>query len=221
MKILALESSGKTFSIALNDNGKTVAAFYYDCGLIHSEMIIPSIEKILKDTQNTYQSIDSLAVSTGPGSFTGIRVALTAVKIIAQSISKPVIAIDALTILEKSVFAPKGSFFVSAIDALRNEIYVKDIKGQIIIKPVETFCDEMKKHKNKISIIGNAVFSYREIFTKLLGKKSIALADIFHFPKASILGTIAQSMKPLHFSKVQPLYIRRTWAEESKNKIIV
>ncbi|MDR1695302.1 MAG: tRNA (adenosine(37)-N6)-threonylcarbamoyltransferase complex dimerization subunit type 1 TsaB [Endomicrobium sp.] len=217
MKILAAETSGKTFSIALNDNGKTLASFIYDCGHIHSEMIIPSIERILKDTGNTYRSIDAFAVSTGPGSFTGIRVGMTAVKTMAQTLNKPVIAIDSLTILERSFTDIKGIKLVAAVDALRNEVYVKSKEG-IIIKSLDGFIAQNGKYKNKVIVIGDASIVYKDKLAKSLGKLSVSLPPVFSIPKASVLGIIAQYHKPEPFSKIKPLYIRRSWAEETKNK---
>jgi tRNA threonylcarbamoyladenosine biosynthesis protein TsaB len=217
MKILSIETSGKTFSVAINDCGKTAAYYFYDRGLIHSDIIIPSIEKILNDCKITYQDIDSLAITSGPGSFTGIRIAMTAAKTIAQSLDKSIIAIDALSVLEYPFANIKNLKITAAIDALRNEIYVKDKDDKIIIVPVCDFCKKVKKYKDRIVIVGNAAISYKEIFQKHLGKNSVSLPSIFHFPNASILGEMAQFRKPHHFSKIKPLYIRRSWAEENKD----
>ncbi|MCL2799382.1 MAG: tRNA (adenosine(37)-N6)-threonylcarbamoyltransferase complex dimerization subunit type 1 TsaB [Endomicrobia bacterium] len=216
MKILAVETSGKTFSVALNDNGKTLASFIYDCGHIHSEMLIPAIERILKDTENKYQSIDKFAVSTGPGSFTGIRVGMTAVKTMAQALNKPVIAIDTLTILEESFIEIKGVKLVAAVDALRNEVYVKSKDG-IVIKNIDDFIGQNKKYKNKVMIIGNASIVYKDKLAKSLGKLSVSLTPVFSIPKASVLAVIAGHYKSEPFSKIRPVYIRRSWAEEKSN----
>ena len=215
MKILAVETSGKTFSIALNVNGKTVAEFFYDCGHIHSEMLVPAIERILKDTGTAYKDIDKFAVSTGPGSFTGIRVGMTAVKTFAQSLNKPVVEADALTVLEKTLEI-KNVKTAAAIDALRNEVYVKSGK-KVIIKGIDPFIDGLKKYKNRILIIGNAALVYKDKFAKNLGAYSISLPEAFHMPKASVLASLAQINNGTSFDKIEPLYIRRSWAEEKLN----
>lgn len=215
MKILAVETSGKTFSVALLEDTFVKAASYYNCGHIHSEMLIPAIEKILIDTKTTYKDIDKFAVSTGPGSFTGIRVGMTAVKTLAQILNKPVVAIDTLTILEKSITAAGNIIAVPVIDALRNEVYVK--KGKIIaIESVDKFIKENKNNKNKIMLIGNGALVYKDLFLKHLGKTSVILPEINHMPKASVLGSMACNIKGENFMKIKPLYIRKSWAEESK-----
>jgi tRNA threonylcarbamoyladenosine biosynthesis protein TsaB len=214
MKILAVETSGKTFSSALGEEWKISAEFFYDCGHIHSEMLIPAIERLLKDTGNSYKTIDKFAVSTGPGSFTGIRVGMTAVKMMAQSLSRPVIAVDTLTILEKTLQI-KNVKIVPAIDALRNEVYVKS-GGKIIIKSVESFIKGLMPHKGKALIIGNAAVVYKEKLSKSLGAYSVSLPEAFHMPKASVLGMLALTEKGADYAEAKPLYIRRSWAEESK-----
>ncbi|BAG13986.1 tRNA (adenosine(37)-N6)-threonylcarbamoyltransferase complex dimerization subunit type 1 TsaB [Candidatus Endomicrobiellum trichonymphae] len=218
MKILAVESSGRTFSTALNEDGRHAASFYYDCGRIHSEMIIPSVERLLRDTGNVFQDIDKFAVSTGPGSFTGIRVGMIAIKTFAQILNKPIAAVDTLSILEKSFVEIKGIKTVPAIDALRCEVYVKD-GGKIVIKSIDLFIKDLKKYKNKVLVIGDAAISYKEKLSKGLGKYSVSLPYIMHMPKAQVLATMAyHSAKSTDYTKIKPLYIRRSWAEETSRK---
>jgi tRNA threonylcarbamoyladenosine biosynthesis protein TsaB len=218
MKILAVESSGKTFSAAINEHGRTIASFYYDCGYIHSEIIIPVVERLLKDTGNTPQDIDKFAVSTGPGSFTGIRIGITAVKTFAQALNKSVIAVDTLSILEKSFAKTKEIKLVPAIDALRNEVYVKEGK-KIVIKNIDIFIKGLKKYKSRILIIGSAAISYKEKLCKEIGTYSVSLPYIMHMPKAQTLAEMACcSIKSTDYSKISPMYIRRSWAEENHSK---
>ncbi|MDR3274843.1 MAG: tRNA (adenosine(37)-N6)-threonylcarbamoyltransferase complex dimerization subunit type 1 TsaB [Endomicrobium sp.] len=218
MKILAVETSGKTFSLALNENGISIASFYYDYGHIHSEMIVPAVERLLKDTGNAFQDIDKFAVSTGPGSFTGIRVGMTAIKIFAQALNKPVAAVDTLSILENSCIGIKGIKIVAAIDALRGEVYVKSAgRNDIIIKNIDELIKDLKRYKNKVLIIGSAALSYKEKFYKELGAYSVSLPYIVHMPKAQVLAVMAySSANSTDYTKIKPLYIRRSWAEESK-----
>jgi len=220
MKTLALETSGKTFSLAINEHGRDIVYLYYDCGQIHSEIIIPAIERLLKDSGNNFQSIDQFAVSAGPGSFTGIRIGMTAIKTFAQALNKPIVAVDTLSILEKSLIKIKGIKLIPVVDALRNEVYVKDSK-KIVIKNIDLLIKELKKYKNKLLFIGNATISYREKLCKGLGAYSVSLPYTMHMPKANVLAQIAyRSLKSVDYSKISPLYIRRSWAEENINRLI-
>ncbi|MDR1103886.1 MAG: tRNA (adenosine(37)-N6)-threonylcarbamoyltransferase complex dimerization subunit type 1 TsaB [Endomicrobium sp.] len=217
MKILAVETSGKTFSAALNENNITIASCYYEYGHIHSEIIIPAVERLLKDTLIPIESIDKFAVSAGPESFTGIRVGMTAIKTFAQILNKPITAIDSLTILENSIIEIKGIKIVAAIDALRNEVYVKQ-KNEVIIKNIDLFIKDLKKYKNKILVIGNASEIYREKFVKSFGEYSVSLPHIMNMPKAEVLASLACNLPNSNYTDIKPLYIRSSWAEEIKKR---
>ncbi|GAB1401977.1 tRNA (adenosine(37)-N6)-threonylcarbamoyltransferase complex dimerization subunit type 1 TsaB [Elusimicrobiota bacterium] len=212
MKILAIESSGLSLSVAVGENSKVILEYFFNAGLIHSETLIPTIEKMLNELNWKIKDIDKFAVSSGPGSFTGIRVGMTVVKTLAQSLNKPVVCFDCLSILEENIKIPKIKI-VPAIDALRNEVFIKQNKT-VVIMPVEKFIEKNKKYKNKIIIVGNAVTAHKKILSKHLGSLAVSLPDKFHFPTASTLVLMAEHIKGTSFKDVEPLYVRKSWAEE-------
>jgi tRNA threonylcarbamoyladenosine biosynthesis protein TsaB len=222
MKILAIETSWKSLSIALNENSKTIISLYFNYENINSEFIFEKIDFLLKNIQISIKDIDMFAVSSGPGSFTGIRIGITAAKTFSQSLNKPIIAIDSLSILKASIPKQKGSKIFVAIDALRNEIYTKNNK-KIIIKNINLFIKNIKKFKNKSLIIGNAAIIYKKFFIEKLGNKFMLLPQILHMPNAKILAFLAYKKKKLATNKyddIKPLYIRRSYAEENKKNSI-
>jgi len=214
MKILAIESSGSSLSIAISENSNIVTEYFYNAGKIHSDVLVPLTEKIVKDAKWDLKDIDKFAVSCGPGSFTGIRVAMSVIKTLAQTLNKPVVSVDTLEIL-KNQLNIKEIKIVPATDALRNEVYVKE-KDKIVIVPVETFVKKLKKYKNKIIIIGNAAMVYNKILSKELGKNSVSLQPNLHFPKASTLALMAENIDGTSFKNVEPIYGRKSWAEEKQ-----
>ena len=214
MKILAIESSGSSLSIAISENSNIVTEYFYNAGKIHSDVLVPLAEKIIKDAKWELKDIDKFAVSCGPGSFTGIRVAMSVIKTLAQTLNKPIVSVDTLDILQNQL-SIKNTKIVPAIDALRNEVYVKE-KGKIVIVPIETFVKKLKKYKDKIIIIGNAVTAYNKILSKELGKSSVSLQPNLHFPKASTLALMAETVEGTSFKNVEPVYGRKSWAEEKQ-----
>ena len=214
MKILAVESSGSSLSIAISENSNIVTEYFYNAGKIHSDVLVPLAEKIVKGAKWELKDIDKFAVSCGPGSFTGIRVAMSVIKTLAQTLNKPVVSIDTLEIL-KNQLNIKNIKIVPATDALRNEVYVKE-KEKIVIVPIETFVKKLKKYKDKIIIIGNAVTAYNKILSKELGKSSVSLQPNLHFPKASTLALMAETVEGTSFKNVEPVYGRKSWAEEKQ-----
>ena len=214
MKILAIETSGETLSVAISNNLTIVAQHFYNSGKIHSDVIIPLVNKILKDVNWELKDIDKFALSCGPGSFTGIRVAMAVIKTLAQTLNKPVVCVDSLSVLENQLKL-KDVKVVAAIDALRDEVYVKQ-KNEVVILSIEKFVKNLKKYKNKVFIIGNASMVYSKIFIKELGKQSVSLPQTLNYPKASTLCLIAHNIEGIDFAKIEPLYVRKSWAEEKK-----
>ncbi len=214
MKILAIESSGSSLSIAISENSNVLTEYFYNAGKIHSDVLVPLTEKIIKDAKWELKDIDKFAVSCGPGSFTGIRVAMSVIKTLAQTLNRPVVSVDTLEIL-KNQLNLKNVKIVPAIDALRNEVYVKDGKN-IVIVPIEKFVKKLKKYKNETIIIGNAVFAYSKLLSKELGKNSVSLQSNLHFPKASTLALMAENIDGTSFKNVEPIYGRKSWAEEKQ-----
>ena len=214
MKILAIETSGETLSVAISNNLTIVAKHFYNAGKIHSDVIIPLINKTLKDVNWNIKDIDKLALSCGPGSFTGIRVSMAVIKTLAQTSNKPVVCIDTLSVLENQLKL-KDVKVVAAIDALRNEVYTKQ-KNEVVIVPINTFVKKYKKYKNKIFIIGNASMVYSQLITKEFGKQSVSVPQTLNYPQASTLCLMAHNIDGVSFKKIEPLYIRKSWAEEKK-----
>ena len=122
MKILALETSAKAVSAAVVENGKVLCSGYQDTGLTHSRTLMPIVEHILKNTGMTMAEIDAVAVAAGPGSFTGIRIGVSAAKGLAFAMEKPAVAVSALAAMARNV-AFRDGLIVCAMDARRNQVY--------------------------------------------------------------------------------------------------
>jgi tRNA threonylcarbamoyladenosine biosynthesis protein TsaB len=216
MRILAIETSGATFSAALSEDGRVLSEVFWRSGLSHSETLIPAVDKLFRKHRWEPRSIDKIAVSTGPGSFTGIRVGLTFARAAAQSLGIPVTGINTLDIIAMN--AGEGEFVEPAIDALRNEVYVrKGGSGGVEIEPVGKFLKRLKNKKKTVMILGNAAISYAKEIKKSLGAKALSAEEEINYPRAGKLALMAEGRAGGKFETIKPLYVRRSWAEE-KNK---
>lgn len=122
MKILALETSAKAVSAAVTEDGKVLCSGYQDTGLTHSRTLMPIVEGILKNTGLTMADIGAVAVAAGPGSFTGIRIGVSAAKGLAFAADKPAIGVSTLAAMARNA-AFAGGLIVCAMDARRNQVY--------------------------------------------------------------------------------------------------
>ena len=122
MKILALESSAKAASCAVLADGELLASAWQAAGLTHSRTLLPMVEGMLKNSELTMEAMDAVAVATGPGSFTGLRIGIAAVKGLAWAAEKPCIPVSTLEAMAWPLAHLEGSI-VCAMDARRQQIY--------------------------------------------------------------------------------------------------
>jgi tRNA threonylcarbamoyladenosine biosynthesis protein TsaB len=123
--ILAIDSTDRGGSIALTDEGTVVALRHEHSRRTHSERLMPIIEQLLEEQELDYQSLDGLAVATGPGSFTAIRLGVTTAKTLAEVSDLPLVAVSSLRLLAEYGRSHPG-LIRSVIDARRGELYVQD-----------------------------------------------------------------------------------------------
>lgn len=122
MNIIALETSAKAVSAAITQNGRVLASGYQDTGLTHSRTLMPIVEHLFRNTGLTLQDMDAVAASAGPGSFTGIRIGVSAAKGLAFAADKPAVGVSTLAAMARNVAFCDG-VVVCAMDARRNQIY--------------------------------------------------------------------------------------------------
>ena len=122
MNILAFESSAKTASVALSQDGTLLAVMTVDAGRTHSEVLLPMAEDLLREVKLNFNDIDGYAVTTGPGSFTGLRIGVATVKGLAFGREKPCFGISSLLGLAYNLKGLRG-IFVPVMDCRRNECY--------------------------------------------------------------------------------------------------
>ena len=122
MKILALETSARTVSVAITENGKVLAWAYQDTGLTHSRTLMPLAESLLRNVGLSARDMDAFAVAAGPGSFTGLRIGVAAAKGLAFGAERPAVGVSALAAMARNVAFADG-LVISAMDARRAQIY--------------------------------------------------------------------------------------------------
>ena len=122
MNILALESSAKAASCALWADGAPLASSWQCAGLTHSRTLLPMVEDMLRNCERTLEDIGALAVAAGPGSFTGLRIGIAAVKGLAWAADKPCIPVSTLEAMAWPLAHLEG-LIVCAMDARRAQVY--------------------------------------------------------------------------------------------------
>lgn len=122
MKLLAIESSGLVASVAILSDNQLLAEYTVDYKKTHSQTLLPMIDEIVKMTEFDLNTIDAIAVSSGPGSFTGLRIGSATAKGLGLALQKPIIEVPTL---EGLAFQFQGCEYVVCplMDARRNQVY--------------------------------------------------------------------------------------------------
>jgi tRNA threonylcarbamoyladenosine biosynthesis protein TsaB len=167
--ILNIETTTKNCSVSLAKDGELIALKEINDGnYSHAENLHPFIESILKETDYQYNDLTAVAVSKGPGSYTGLRIGVSAAKGLCFAVDIPLIAIDTLESLAHKIISD-DSLIIPILDARRMEVYqaVFDSNYQVI-KPTKAIVVEKNTYdeylsKGKITFIGDAVAKVKPV----------------------------------------------------------
>ena len=122
MKILALETSAKSVSAAVVENGAVLASSYQNTGLTHSRTLMPLVDGMLRAADLKLEQMGLIAVAQGPGSFTGLRIGVSAAKGLAWAKELPCCGVSTLLAMVQNLRHMDGTI-VCAMDARRNQVY--------------------------------------------------------------------------------------------------
>lgn len=123
MKILALETSAKSVSAAVVENGVPLCSTYQNTGLTHSRTLMPLVDGMLRAADLRCADMDLIAVAQGPGSFTGLRIGVSAAKGLAWTLELPCCGVSTLLAMAQNLRHLEGFTILCAMDARRNQIY--------------------------------------------------------------------------------------------------
>lgn len=122
MYILALESSAKAASVAVTDGEKLLCQLYQDCGVTHSQTLLPMAQQALSYCGLSVSDLGLVAVSRGPGSFTGLRIGIATVKGLCWGAEKPCVGVSTLEAMAVQISHIDG-IICPVMDARRNQFY--------------------------------------------------------------------------------------------------
>ena len=122
MKILALESSAKACSVCLTEDEFLIAESFENSGLTHSVTLLPMAQELLSRCGVALQAVDVIAVAAGPGSFTGLRIGVSAAKGLGWALDKPCARVSTLEAMAWNAAAVPG-LLCPAMDARRSQVY--------------------------------------------------------------------------------------------------
>lgn len=225
MRILGFDSSAKSASVAVCDENGLIAQYFQNCGLTHSRTLLPMAEDMLKNIGFTLTDMDLIAVSKGPGSFTGIRIGISTVKGLAWATGKPVCGVSTLEAMAyNGISVPDGSIICCAMDARRNQFYnaLFEMRGTVPFRlckdraiGASDLVEDVKKYKKPLFIVGDgAKLCYNTLDNFEFG--AVLAPEPIRFQSAWGVCMAAIDKAPQTVHELLPIYLRLSQAERER-----
>ncbi len=230
MKILSVECSAGPASCAILDDGKIIASVFVNTKLTHSQTLMPMIVNMFKSSHTDISDIEKIAVSVGPGSFTGLRIGISAVKGLAAANKIPCIPVSTLEVMAE-MFSDQNCIVCAVMDARCNQVYnalfkINDGKITRLCEDRALLCsdltDEIKNlaANNRVIVCGDGAdmfFPYVKDFGALIAPQHLK------YQTAIGVGIFAckNSDSTVASDELLPVYLRLPQAERelmAKNK---
>lgn len=222
MKILAIDSSTNVMGVAVTEDGRVLAEYLTQLKMNHSVRLMPAIQQVMEEVGMAPKDLDRIAVSKGPGSYTGVRIGVSIAKTLAWTLNKELVGVSTLACL-----AQNGSQFTGLLapffDARRDRVYTGLYKKQgdklesieqDQIAPVEPWLEKLAARGEPILFMGQDVLDFKDRISDKLGPLASFATAPLNVPRPSELAMLAESLPPVesihHFV---PEYLQLAEAE--------
>ena len=222
MYILGIETATMTGSVAIITEQQLVVEQTINAKTTHAERLITTIDAALRAASLTIREMDGIAVSVGPGSFTGLRIGVTTAKSLAYSVRKPIVAVSSLDALA-SQFLHANLLICPMLDAKKKEVYsacyrnsgatVERVSEYAVLTPANL----LKSIHEPTLFLGDGVMPYRRQIEFALGELAL-FADAAHLlPRGSLVAKLGCDRllagEQDDCSALTPFYLRQADAE--------
>ena len=222
MKILAIESSAKSACVAVTVEGHLISECFVNASLTHSKTLMPMTDNALRQADMKIEDIDAFCVNTGPGSFTGIRIGVAAVKGLAMCENKPCAGISTLESIAYN-FVDSDCVVCAAMDARCNQAYTalfecRDGKVRRLCEDkavlINELADEISKIDSMVYLAGDGAELCFNSFKDILNNVRLS-SENRRFQRAYGVALAAVNNKELFddSSLLAPVYLRPPQAE--------
>lgn len=232
MRILAIDSSSMVATVAITTDGILNAEYTVNHKKTHSQTLLPMIDEICKTLELDVETIDAIAISGGPGSYTGLRIGSATAKGFGLALNKPIVNVPTMDALAYNMFS--SSYIVCPImDARRGQVYtgiyrfngteMEIIKEQCIIM-IDELIYELDKIGRPVMFLGDGVDTQKDTIDSMMATEHYYAPASMNRQKASALAALAEIYfkegKIESAAEHRPDYLRLSQAErELKEKM--
>ncbi|MGL4798955.1 MAG: tRNA (adenosine(37)-N6)-threonylcarbamoyltransferase complex dimerization subunit type 1 TsaB [Cellulosilyticaceae bacterium] len=225
MNIIAIDASGIAGSVAYIADGKLVGEYYVCHKLTHSQTIMPMLEDLKAMIGIELEKVDAIAVTSGPGSFTGLRIGVATAKAMAMALEVPIIGIPTLDVMANNMTFTEA-IICPIMDARRNQVYTAYYKWQeaslerisdYLGIQIDELLETLKDENRPVIFLGDGVAVFKEKIQEVLGEGAKFAPSHQLMQRASTLAHLAhQAYERGEVSDPDtfvPMYLRKSQAE--------
>ena len=228
MNILGIDSSGLVASVALQSDDKLVGEYTIHNKKTHSQTLLPMIHDMLEMADVSVKELDAIAIASGPGSFTGLRIGAATAKGLGGALSIPLIAVPTLEGLAYNL-AGAEALVCPIMDARRQQAYygIYDVSNEVPVEiekpdaaPIEVVLQKAKETKREVIFLGDGVPVHREALQQGLNvawKEAPAHMNRQSAASVAVLGArYYDEGKIVSAEAFRPDYLRKSQAERER-----
>lgn len=225
MLVLAIDTATKIGSVALYDDKiGVIGEINLYVKVNHSNVIMDAVDSLFKLSGLTIKDVDRIAVTIGPGSFTGIRIGTAIAKGLAYSLKKPIVGVNELDVLAH-MGENREDIIVPLIDARKERVYFSKYRyiDNILLREEEYKDGELREilddlKGKKVTFIGDGATVNEKLINEILEKDYTIFSKANSIPRAGIAAQISLHLPEDNLYTLEPLYVNKSQAEREKEE---
>lgn len=197
---LGIDTANTPLSVAIVKDGVVLAEENTSIAVNHSLRAMPAIAEIVEKAGIVPADIDKIAVSEGPGSYTGVRIGVTIAKTLAWTLDKPLVGVSSLKVIAANALFFDG-LICPIVDARRSNVYAGVYRSENCILTsviedghygIDALVEEIEKHEGRVLFVGKDTAMYGANLIELLGNRAVIAPLHLNLPSASALVFLAR-----------------------------
>lgn len=225
MKLLGIDTTSNVAAVAVMDDEKCLGEMLLNHPKTHSQKMMPIIESLLRELELEMTDLDGVAVSSGPGSFTGVRIGMATAKALGHACGLPVYTVSALEAMSYNVPVYNG-LICPIMDARRDQVYtaVFKLEDGILKRELEDsalsiseLMEHLKTYNESVLFLGDGITRFREYITDDLDKRAVFAPEHIRLQRASsVCYTVlknSSSFTHTRYDQAEANYLRKSQAE--------
>lgn len=225
MLVLAIDTATKIGSVALYDDKiGVIGEINLYVKVNHSNVIMDAVDSLFKLSGLNIKDVDRIAVTIGPGSFTGIRIGTAIAKGLAYSLKKPIVGVNELDVLAH-MGENREDIIVSLIDARKERVYFSKYRyvDGILLREEEYKDGELREileelKGKKVTFIGDGATVNEKLINEILEKDYTIFSKANSIPRAGVAAQISLHLPEDNLYTLEPLYVNKSQAEREKEE---